>query len=182
MTIPDHSTTPSSEALQAALHRFDALEPVQTADLRGDWRGEGVPTGHPMDGALEAYHWWGKRFESDEAVHPLLFETAAGRLVAVHPGWMRPFLPWLRNGRWPRAAWLRGLARSSLPLLATTRSQARLRMIEHRGVLTAAMIYDGLPIHDVFRRIDADTVLGCMDLKDDPRPFFFLLRRASASR
>jgi hypothetical protein len=133
-----------------------------------------------MDGALEAYHWWGKRFESDEAVHPLLFETGSGRLMAVHPGWMRPVLPWLREGRWPRAAWLTRLARWCLPLLSTRRSQARLRMVEHRGVLTAAMIYDGLPIHDVFRRIDDDTVLGLMDLKGDPQPFFFLLRRAAA--
>jgi hypothetical protein len=39
------------------------------------------------------------------------------------------------------------------------------------------MIYDNLPINDVFRKVDQDTVLGAMDLKGIPRPFFFVLRR-----
>ena len=39
------------------------------------------------------------------------------------------------------------------------------------------MSYDNLPINDVFRQIDADTMLGAMDLKGMARPFFFILRR-----
>lgn len=64
-----------------------------------------------------------------------------------------------------------------LPVLSTRRPQARLRTVEHRGVRTATMIYDAQPIHDHFRRLDDDTVLGVMDLRGVPDPFFFLLRR-----
>jgi hypothetical protein len=50
-------------------------------------------------------------------------------------------------------------------------------MIEHRGVLTAAMVYDRQPIIDAFRRVGPDTVLGAMDLRGLPSPFLFVLRR-----
>lgn len=36
-----------------AFARFDALPPVEIDDLLGSWTGESVPTGHPLDGALE---------------------------------------------------------------------------------------------------------------------------------
>ena len=39
------------------------------------------------------------------------------------------------------------------------------------------MIYDDQPIVDVFRRIDDDTLLGVMDLRGMPEPFFFVLER-----
>ncbi len=39
------------------------------------------------------------------------------------------------------------------------------------------MIYDKLPINDVFRKIDQDAVFGVMDLKGRQSPFFFILRR-----
>jgi hypothetical protein len=74
-----------------------------------------------------------------------------------------------------------GLARQAFggirPLMYTDKPKARLRTVEHRGVATAAMVYDALPIIDVFRRVDADTLLGLMDLRGLPQPFFFLLRR-----
>ncbi|MFP4445899.1 MAG: DUF4334 domain-containing protein [Desulfosudaceae bacterium] len=38
-------------------------------------------------------------------------------------------------------------------------------------------MYDQLPINDIFRKVDADTVLGAMDMKGSSRPFFFVLRR-----
>jgi hypothetical protein len=50
-------------------------------------------------------------------------------------------------------------------------------MTTYRGQSSATMIYDQLPILDVFRRIDADTVLGVMDRKGMTAPFFFVLRR-----
>ena len=43
-----------------------------------------------------------------------------------------------------------------LPLVATSRPAARLRMTQYRGVVTATMCYDAHPIHDVFRRVDDD--------------------------
>ena len=62
-------------------------------------------------------------------------------------------------------------------LLQTEQPKARLRMTEYRGVVSATMIYDSLPINDVFRKVDEDCVLGAMDMRFTPQPFFFVLRR-----
>ena len=64
-----------------------------------------------------------------------------------------------------------------MPLFQTRRSRARVRMTEYRGKLSATMIYDALPINDVFRKVDADTVLGIMDYKGMPASLFFVLQR-----
>ncbi len=69
-----------------------------------------------------------------------------------------------------------------LRLLKTDKSNARLRMIEFRGKSSATMIYDEKPINDVFRRIDQNTVLGWMDLKDQAQPYFFILIRDEGSK
>lgn len=53
---------------------------------------------------------------------------------------------------------------------------ARLRQIEHRGVTSAAIVYDSQPIIDHLRRVDAGRLLGMMDLRSTP-PLFFLLSR-----
>ena len=39
------------------------------------------------------------------------------------------------------------------------------------------MIYDNLPINDVFRKISEDTVIGAMDYRGGRRPYFFVLQR-----
>lgn len=57
--------------------------------------------------------------------------------------------------------------------------QARLRMVQFRGQLTATMIYDQHPICDHFKRIDAATLLGVMDRKGDPFPLYFWLSSIS---
>jgi hypothetical protein len=49
--------------------------------------------------------------------------------------------------------------------------------VEYRGVVTAAMSYDQLPIIDVFRSVDADTLVGAMDMRGLEQPFLFVLRR-----
>lgn len=171
-TIPDAPRTTAE-----ALAWFDRLEPVRTEELRGSWQGSGLPTGHPLDGVLERFHWHGKRFLSDEQVEPLRFRTASGDVVAIRPLMAPP----QGLDRWP-GTWLTGpaaagLFRLLLPLMASDGSHARLRMVEHRGRSTAAMLYDDLPIIDLFRRVDADTLLGLMDQKGSEQPFFFLLRR-----
>jgi len=53
-------------------------------------------------------------------------------------------------------------------------------MTEYRGVVTATTCYDSQPIHDAFRRVDEDTVLGAMDLRGSPHPFLFVLTRDRA--
>ena len=61
------------------------------------------------------------------------------------------------------------------PLLRAHEPKARLRNLEHRGKVTGAMIYDQLPIIDVFRRIDETTLLGLMEMRAVAQPYFFVL-------
>ena len=73
---------------EQALELFDSLEPVDIDFMIGRWWGEGYHTGHPNDGGLEAFHWYGKLFESSEDVHPLLFWNRHGDIVSIDPGAM----------------------------------------------------------------------------------------------
>lgn len=165
--------TPSAD--HPALDRFDALPPVPPGALRGLWRGTGVPTGHPLDGVLERLGWFGKRFDDDERVHPLVFRGRRG-LVSLHPG-LVPLGPVLRAGpllRTPPAAAAFAVAR---PLASTRRPRARLREVRYRGVVSTALVYDDLPVVDAFRAVDDGTVLGAMDARGMARPYLFRLER-----
>lgn len=160
-----------------ALALFDSLEPVETDFMLGAWTGAGFPTNHPLDGALEAYHWYGKRFENNEEVHPLLFLSRSGRKKSLNPAWMRPALFLVGRMTIPKSAFLGRLFQACLWLLSTRRARARLRVTRFRGKDSATMIYDDLPVNDVFGRIDENTVLGVMDQKGVRQPFFFVLKR-----
>jgi len=157
----------------------DALPPVDIPFMLGPWRGETYPSGHPLDGSLKAFHWHGKRFDSAEEVHPLVFSNLAGDLVCLDPRWVGPGLKLSDRFPVPRSTVLGRLFQLLLPLVSTKASGARLRMTSYRSVVSAAMLYDHLPIIDVFRRLDDDTVLGVMDRKGMATPFFFVLRRDS---
>jgi hypothetical protein len=159
-----------------ALAYFDGLPTVSAAQMLGRWRGSGLPTGSPLDGLLEAYGWYGKEFLGREAVHPLLVRGRGGRPRAIDPA-MIP-LGLLRGHAGLAKLWPVRTAFGRLrPALYTNQPKARLRMVEHRGVTTAAMIYDALPIIDVFRRVGDDVVIGAMDMRGLPSPFFFVLER-----
>jgi len=161
---------------ERALSFFDALPAVDLAFMRGRWAGSGLPTGHPMDGLLEATGWYGKAFIDAEHVHPLLFRTTGGAVFSVRPLNLSMRLAQLLP--LARFSWLVvPLAKLNNRLLRTTASQARLRLMSYRDRISATMIYDHLPIHDVFRQVDDDTVLGLMDYKQMAYPFFFVLRR-----
>jgi len=160
-----------------ALIWFDELPPVSIETVLGHWRGGEMETGHYMDGLLSAYAWHGKSFLDAESVHPLVFRTWRGARVSLDPRWMPLGLA--------RARWLahhplvRGLVRIVRPLLHTTAPRARLRLMDIRGVVTATMVYDHLPICDHFKRIDDDRLLGLMDLRG-ATPFCFTLTREAA--
>ncbi len=160
----------------AALEYYDGLPAVTCEELLGSWRGSGLPTGHPLDGLLERFGWYGKRFDGVDAAHPLLVTTRAGRLVAIDPRWVPLGLVVRRPGlaHLPVAVPVFRVVRS---LLVTRQPRARLRMTAYRGVVTATMCYDALPIHDAFRRVDATTLLGAMDLRGSAHPFLFVLTR-----
>lgn len=175
VTIADLQSLESGCTPAQAWEFFDALPVVRAAEVRGRWRGRELATGHPMDGLLAASGWYGKQFDGDEAVHPLLFSISGDpdAVFAVDPrrvpvglaGTVSPSI--VAKGR--------GLLGVLRPGLRTRRHRARMRNIEHRGVVTAAMIYDHLPIIDVFRRVDPTTLLGVMDKRDLSQPYFFVL-------
>jgi hypothetical protein len=162
-------------ALDEAIAAFDGLGPVSLEEMIGRWRGTGLRSGHTLDGALEAFGWWGKEFRDPDTVHALLFGREPGRIVSVDPAYLPLRLAVALNLHRNRLA--QAAFRAGKRLIATKRSTARLRMIEHRGVVTAAMIYDAQPITDVFRRVDADTLLGLMECRGLD-PFLFVLERA----
>jgi hypothetical protein len=109
-------------------------------------------------------------------VHPLLFADRSGQPRPLDPTLLP--VPLIRTLPAVAHARLVRLAFAAVrPMLYTRTPQARLRMIEHRGVMTAAMVYDRQPIIDAFRRVGPDTLLGAMDLRGLPSPFLFVLRR-----
>ena len=50
-------------------------------------------------------------------------------------------------------------------------------MTEYRGKVSATMIYDQMPVYDIFRKLDDNTVFAVMDNKTIKDPFFFKLNR-----
>jgi hypothetical protein len=157
---------------------FDSLPPVSAEAILGRWRGAGVPSGHPMDGLLERFGWWGKAFNGPDDVHPLLCRARDGEVFALNPA-LVPIGLVARHARLFNTP-LAGAAFAAAGRVAATRKPAaRLRMAAFRGVVTATMIYDSLPIQDAFRAVGSDVLLGAMDLRGMARPFFFSLRRAA---
>lgn len=151
---------------------FDSLSCVEAEELKGRWRGTELASGHPLDGVLTASGWYGKDFVGEEEVYPLLFckgkeifPADPGRLP-IHLAQSMPRGVVKLMGKW---IWL---------LYRTKRSGARVRMMQYRGKLTAAMLYDQKPIMDVFARVDENTLLGVTDAKwaHDLGCFFVLER------
>jgi len=158
-----------------ALELFDQLDPVDSAFMMGRWQGSGFHTGHPMDGLLEVANWYGKEFVNPDCVHPLLFLDNSGNIFKMAPNPV--FVNLALRLPMPRNNFLKPLYTFLNTLQKTENSKARLRMLEFRQKLSAAMIYDEVPICDVFRKVSENTVLGLMDYKASDRPFFFVLRR-----
>lgn len=158
-----------------ALAVFDRLPAVDCGDILGRWRGRGLHTGHPLDGALEAFGWYGKDLRDGETVFPLLFCAGHGRVDAIAPAW----LPLRLVAHWRLQE--RALARTAFPvarrLLRTRRPSARLRALDCRGRVSAAIVYDRLPVIDALRAVDAHRLLGLMDCRYFDAPLFFVLWR-----
>jgi hypothetical protein len=167
----------------AALEIFDAAPAVEPDFMVGTWHGAEVPTGHPMDGLLAASGWWGKQFVDAETVHPLLFPDVSGETL-----WpLNPVLAFSGAGLATKLPLLNRISVAKpiaalRPLLRARSAKARLRTTRYRGIDTATMIYDQLPINDVFRRLSDAAVLGAMDLRGETQPYFFVLRRDNSLR
>ncbi len=173
--VPTDILDSGQGSIEEALELFDSLESIDIDFMIGRWRGKEISTGHPQDGVLAATRWYGKEFEDAETVHPLLHQTGSGQLFRVRP---RPTLVHL-SLRMPilKSKPFRPLSLLITRLLKTNKSQARARMIEYRGKVSATMVYDFLPINDHFRMIDDNSVLGMMDFKGLQDPFPFVLQR-----
>jgi hypothetical protein len=140
---------------------YDDCAPLAADDLRGLWRGGAWATGTRFDGLLGRIGWYGKVFRGADDVQALLFQRPSTLL-----GWLNRALIW--PFRVPEH---RGLVRHPM-------GRARLREMRFRGQVSAAMVYDYLPIIDHFRRVDATRVIGLMDLRGrrDSQLFFWLER------
>lgn len=60
------------------------------------------------------------------------------------------------------------------------KGEASLWMEQFRGEVVATMVYDGVPIHDHFKRVDDNTLMGIMNGKaalDQGRHLYFWLER-----
>ena len=163
-----------------ALALWDGLPPVTTDEMIGDWQGAEIATAHPLDGLLETSRWHGKRFLGPDEVYPLVHTDGRGNKYYANPARL-PLEAALRlpTPKGPGGTRLFAMMRA---WHETKRPHARLRTIEHRGVATAAMLYDQRPINDVFRRLDPDTVMGLMDMKGMDRPYFFTLTKGPLLR
>lgn len=177
MTIDLHAWRDRGLSLETAVAAFDRLAPVAPDMLIGDWAGSALPTDHPLDGLLELYGWAGKRFRGPDAVDPLMFATSGG-VLPLNPA-VLPVGLLSRRSDLLRKRPVRAVGRVLLPLLSTQHPRARLRALHHRGRVSAAMVYDALPIIDHFRAAGPDALVGWMDLKGTPAPFFFRLDRRS---
>lgn len=168
---------------EEALKFFDGLEPVNLEFMMGCWRGFEVQTDHLLNHLLDVTGWYGKEFIDADRVHPLLFLDGNNKVFKLSPNSLvinlglrlLSLMPGLKQQA------MKPVFRSMTWVLKTEASQARVRMMEHRQKVSATMIYDRLPIHDVFRRVDDSTLLGLMDFKGVPQPFFFVLKRDAES-
>ncbi|MGI2328047.1 DUF4334 domain-containing protein [Planococcus sp. YIM B11945] len=140
--------------LHTACQLFDQCETVDLETLLGTWKGREFHTGHPLDGVLKSLNWYGKAFHDAENVDPLLFEKGDD-IIAVDP------VPLMDKRKLAKAMG----------------GKARMRMMRFRGKVSAAMIYDNLPIHDHFRKVHDGLLFCMMDWKGDKQPYFFILEK-----
>jgi len=158
-----------------AFAAFDALPTVSNEFMLGRWTLHEVITGHPLDGLLEPGGLYGKIFDSEEDVHPLVFITTdKSEIYAANPS-LIPLTVDL-----PKEEIFGSVINTARFVLETKESKARLRMQEFRGRVTSCMLYDDRPIIDAFVKIDEERVLGVMDMKGNPVPYFFVLKRDPA--
>ncbi|TCK98516.1 uncharacterized protein DUF4334 [Natranaerovirga hydrolytica] len=171
---------------QEAFAFYDKLEPVDVEKMVGKWKGKELPSGHPMDGVLTLFPWYGKQFIDKETVHPLVFKERSGKKFLVNPDQVFKYYIKVmkskilkkminnRNVNPHKYDWI-------LKCFRTKYSKARLRQIEYRGKVSTAMIYDNVPIIDVFRKLDNNTVIGVMDVKGsfDDLGYFFILKKVN---
>lgn len=161
-----------------ALKIYDDLEIVDADFMIGRWRGSSFKTEATLDGLLEESGWFGKEFIDTETVHPLLYFKRDGKSTfALNPFYATFKYKKLLLFAKRHSQLLKGFILLIRCFVSTKNPTARLRMVEHRGKVSAAMVYDEKAIIDSFRKVDENTLLGYMDSRDLSEPFFFVLTR-----
>ncbi|OOO36581.1 MULTISPECIES: GXWXG domain-containing protein [Rhizobium] len=158
---------------------FSSLKPVRPGELIGLWRGAGIPSDHPLDGVLENLGWFGKRFHGDMRADALLFQWRADRLVAIEPRFL-PIGLAIKAAPFGRTRVARTWFSYLQKALRARGTTASLALQISGDDATAAMRYDGQPIVDYFRRMNAQELAGMMCVAGDDRRYFFKLRRIDA--
>lgn len=162
--------------MQNALQEFQRLPPIEPREMIGLWTGRGIPSGHPFDGVLENLGWFGKRFTPALRADALLFRLDERKLIAINPARI-PLRLALRFHKLGRTRTARNLFLYLQRVLRAKGPVASLKTMSFKGVASAAMVYDDLPITDHFRRIDDRRVMGAMMIETDDRIYFFELER-----
>jgi hypothetical protein len=160
--------------MQKALQEFQRLPPIEPREMIGLWTGRGIPSGHPFDGVLENLGWFGKRFTPALRADALLFRLDERKLIAINPARI-PLRLALRFHKLGRTRTARNLFLYLQRALRAKGPVASLKTMSFKGVASAAMVYDDLPIIDHFRRIDDRRVMGAMMIETDDRIYFFEL-------
>lgn len=160
--------------MQNALQEFQRLPPIEPREMIGLWTGRGIPSGHPFDGVLENLGWFGKRFTPALRADALLFRLDERKLIAINPARI-PLRLALRFHKLGRTRTARNLFLYLQRVLRAKGPVASLKTMSFKGVASAAMVYDDLPITDHFRRIDDRRVMGAMMIETDDRIYFFEL-------
>lgn len=155
---------------------FSSLAPVLPTEMLGLWRGAGIPSDHPLDGVLENLGWFGKRFHADMRADALLFQWRSDRLVAIEPG-IIPISLAIKAAPFGRTRIARNWFSYLQKALRARGTTASLKLRTFDNVSTAAMVYDRQPIADYFRRMGDHEVAGMMCVDNDPRRYFFNLRK-----
>lgn len=149
---------------------------MEPYEMIGLLTGRGMPSGHPLDGVLENFGWFGKRFSAQMRADALLFRGGEKRLVAIDPAWI-PLRLVLRFHKLGRTLAASNLASYLLRRLRAKGPVASLKALSFHEVTSAAMTYDMQPIVDYFRKVDDNCVMGAMVIEGDDRIYFFELMR-----
>ena len=138
-------------------------------------------SGHIPDAELDDF--WATL--QPATIDGMIGEWKGGEFVAGHK----------MNGRLEKARWFGKTFKSASdvqPLVcvdadgnnfsnkAMGKGEASLWLEDFRGEVTATMVYDGQPVHDHFKKIDDDAVMGIMNGKgvlDAGRYYYFYLER-----
>lgn len=149
---------------------FDTLGPVTMSMLAGSWRADPSYSETPGGALLIRGGWWGARFTDTESVDPLLFPDAAGR--GVFAADLVKVLTLLSSGVEDISTRRRDVE--------TTAPIGRVRMVEYRGLVSAALIYDQVPVLDYLRAVDQDTIVAAVEGRGmADQPAFVRLHRSA---